>query len=638
MCGIAGAFNWQEQDLREQLQIMQQKLHHRGPDDGDIWVSEDKHIGLVHRRLSILDLSPAGRQPMHSSSGRFSMVYNGEIYNYKSLLKEIGLNGHSEWGDSRVLIECFEKWGIQNTLPRLSGMFSIGVWDHEEKSLLLARDPIGIKPLYFGELKQGWVFASELHALQHFFEPQDLNLNAVAQLLRVNTIPSPLSVFAGIQKCPPGHYLKLSLYQKEPQTVPYFSIYQAVQKGIGASTSSDYKTCVDQLDTILRQSVLEHMASDVPLGSFLSGGIDSSLVSAIAQSLSNQELKTFTIGMHESGYNEAEHAKEIAKHLGTEHHEFYLDPLDMANEVPFILDQLDEPFADSSLIPTYFVSKLTRQHVTVSLSGDGGDELFCGYTRYRWAKQIWSKLKFLPAPLRHLLRVILKSRPPHSWQKLLNNLEPIIPGGLPEVHMGQKFHRLASMLHATSPKELYQCLVSHLEKPELHMMQQTTYDFSYHNPHWNDLNTIEEQMMLTDLMAYLPNDILTKVDRASMMVSLEARVPLLTPKIVEFAWSLPLEYKKEKRILKDVLKRYVPNELIDRPKMGFGIAIGEWLNGPLNSWANSLLDQERLKKQNIFKPEVVTCLWNEHQNKSQNHEYLLWNYLVFQHWYRNKFE
>lgn len=639
MCGIAGLLNWPSESLQQDLESMSNTLIHRGPDAGSFWYEDNSKIGLAHRRLSILDLSPSGLQPMTTDSQRWTMVFNGEIYNYKTLQKEIKKEEFSSWGDSRVLLECIEQWGIEKTLKKLTGMYAIALWDSKNKTLSLARDPIGIKPLYYTHSEQSFAFSSEMSALSLILNKKDIEPKALASYFKYNSIPQPNSLFQQIKKCPPGHLIHINKESTTPEIITYSPITLHISNGIKNRSDISYSEAKEKLKEELLISIQDHLCSDVPLGCFLSGGIDSSLVCAMAQNLQKNAVKTFTIGMHEEGYNEAEQAKSIANHLKTDHKEFYLNPDDMAHEVPSILDKLDEPFADSSLIPTYFVSKMTRQYVTVSLSGDGGDELFCGYTRYKWSKQIWSKLKYIPSPLRHLVKFILESQSPQKWDRILNTIESIFPGVLPEAHMGQKLHRLATMIHSDSPKELYHHLISHTSKPFDHLMHEGKRDIiSPHTQLWNEIDTLEEKMMATDLMNYLPDDILTKVDRASMMVSLEARVPLLTPKLVELAWSLPLEYKKEKRILKDILYDYVPKELMDRPKMGFGIAIGEWIKGPLRPWAEDLLETKRISHQGIINNDLLQYLWSEHKKGAQNNEYMLWNHLVFQHWWKRHHE
>jgi len=633
MCGIAGLFGWDKHQLRSDLKLMSDTLIHRGPDDEGIWLSQDSKIGFAHRRLSILDLSESAHQPMNSYSKRYWMVFNGEIYNYRELCDKLDLPKEDGVGDTRILLECFSAWGVDETLRQIRGMYAIGLWDSEDMKLFLARDPIGIKPLYFGRINHGWAFASELKALSSIAKDPTLSNQALDSLFSIGTIPNALSIYEDVKKCLPGYIVTLTHEATDPCCRPIHSILESVRRGVNNKTNLCASKNVETLDHAIRSSVKAHLVSDVEVGCFLSGGIDSSLISAIAQDLQGGRLKTFTIGLNDENYNEAKYAREIATYLGTDHHELYLDPKDILESIPEIIGALDEPFADSSLIPTYFVSKMTRSKVKVVLSGDGGDELFCGYTRYRWSNQIWSVMRLFPRPIRLLLRKIILSVTREQWDRIFNLLGPIVKRIFNEKHVGQKLYSLSRILVVNNPEELYQRLICLTENIQQFLLTEVMENYNLNlTPHWSEVSTLEEKMMLSDLMAYLPNDILTKVDRATMMVGLEARVPLLTPELVQLAWSLPVDQKKDKKILKQVLNRYLPQPLTDRPKMGFGIPIGQWLRGPLAAWADDLLNPTRLKKQGLLKIAPVQQLWQEHLQGRQNHEYLLWNHLVFQQW------
>lgn len=638
MCGIAGLFLEKADGLEPLLREMSDALSHRGPDDDGIWVSEEVPFGMCHRRLSIVDLHDSSHQPMISQCGRYVMVYNGEIYNYKSLAHELNLGAQSTFGDSRVLIESIAQFGLEKTLEQILGMYSFAIWDKVQKELVIARDPIGIKPLYYGKVEGGWAFASELSAIKKVLFNPLLSNKGLGALLNYGNVVSPLSIFEQVEKCSPGMLLKVNANGEVFEKRHFHSIQLSVRKGLLKRKEISEEEADHALKEKLTQSIQEHLIADVKVGCFLSGGIDSSLICALAQENSEEKVNTFTIGMEESGYDEAQNAREIAKHLGTSHNEYYLKPNEMAEAVPQILDLLDEPFADSSLIPTYFVSKLTSEKVKVSLSGDGGDELFCGYTRYKWSRQLWSTMKYIPMPLKSALSFFILASSRATWDQRYSKMKIFLPSRFKETHFGQKLYNLEKTLSAKSSFEIYKRLVGHISNFDQHLLKPLDEnDLPPLSPFWGSVETLEEKMMLTDLMHYLPNDILTKVDRASMMVGLEARVPFLTPDMVEFAWSLPLKLKYNKYLLKRLLLRYVPNDLVDRPKMGFGIAIGQWLRGPLKPWADDLLDPSKLKAQGLFCVDSLLDIWHRHLNHQQNHEYLLWNYLVFLHWYRKNF-
>lgn len=637
MCGIAGYLG-EVVGNEKLLQHMGLKLNHRGPDDSGIWFDRVYKIGLVHQRLSILDLSSAGHQPMESFSNRYVIVYNGEIYNHLELRKqllsaidqEISWNGHS---DTETLLFGIEIWGLEETLKKSIGMFALALWDRRERQLYLARDRIGEKPLYYGWQGEGsnasFLFGSELKALRaHPMFQSEINRDSINLLLRHNCIPAPHSIYRGISKLTPGSILCLSLDNREPKIWSYWSAEEVAHKGIGnANTGSDYEV-LSKLEQLLKQSIKQQMVADVPLGAFLSGGIDSSLVVALMQQQSNRPVKTFTIGFSEKGYNEAEYAKEVAKHLKTDHTELYISPEVALAVIPQLPQLYDEPFSDSSQIPTFLVSQLARQHVTVTLSGDAGDEVFGGYNRYLIADQ-WNKISLLPVALRRTLATILTAISPAAWSKFF--------GFLPHGNVGDNIHKAAGVLGSSTIDDLYLGLISHWENPESVVLNSTEPRImsTVNMSNLSDLNQAQK-MMLLDLVGYLPDDILTKVDRAAMGSSLEARIPFLDHNVVEFAWSMPMNFKirngKSKWALRQILYQHVPKELIEHPKMGFGVPIDSWLRGPLREWAENLLDESRLMSEGFFNTVPVRQKWEEHLSGKRNWQYQLWDVLMFQAW------
>ncbi|MCL5779523.1 MAG: asparagine synthase (glutamine-hydrolyzing) [Firmicutes bacterium] len=649
MCGITGFISltkdYSINDLRFVLSGMAGSLYHRGPDDGGIWEDESAGVGLGHRRLSIIDLSPDGRQPMVSRCGRYVIIYNGEVYNYRELRRELEQKGHIFRGhsDTEVILAAIAEWGLNKAVRRFIGMFAFATWDRGEKILYLVRDRLGIKPLYYGTAGHVFLFASELKALKKYpaFR-NDINRNALALYLRFNYIPAPYTIYRGIYKLPPGSILTFRLGNGvvEPEINRYWSAEEVAEAGVGRSLSCSDSEAVELLDDLLRKAVRARMVSDVPLGAFLSGGVDSSSVVALMQVQSDRPVKTFTIGFHESAYNEAEDAKAVARHLGTDHTEFYVSPQEAMDVIPLLPTLYDEPFSDSSQIPTYLVSKLARQHVTVCLSGDGGDELFGGYNRYFWGWSIWRKTGWMPGGLKKAAALGLTALSPRLWESLFHKLGPVLPEKNKQRNPGYKLHKLAEVLAAGSPEAMYYGLVSHWKNPTGVVIGSTEPPTVVTDrSRWADLQDFTQRMMYLDLVTYLPNDILTKVDRASMGVSLEARVPLLDHRVVEFAWRVPLSMKirngQSKWLLRQVLYKYVPKELIERPKMGFGIPIDDWLRGPLRDWAEDLLSEERLKREGYLRPEPIRKLWKEHLSGKRNWQYHLWDVLMFEAWLDN---
>lgn len=647
MCGFAGYLSKSSENLLNSpenvLRGMAHAISHRGPDSDGYWFDLSAGIGLAHRRLAIVDLSPAGAQPMSSSSGRYVLAFNGEIYNHQQLRQLLESEGKliSPWrghSDTETLLAGFDTLGLDATLERTIGMFAIALWDRKLRTLTLARDRMGEKPLYYGWQGQGqaatFLFGSELSALKrHPVFTADISRDALSLLMRHNCIGGANSIYTGIHKLLPGHLLTVSNDAPEPVLRAWWSGADVAAQSLTKPFTGSPDDAVTALEALLHDAVGQQMMADVPLGAFLSGGVDSSTVVALMQSQSSRPVRTFSIGFHEAGYNEAEHAKAVAKHLGTDHTELYVTSEDALAVIPKLPSLYSEPFADSSQIPTFLVSHLARQHVTVSLSGDAGDELFCGYNRYQMTKIAWGKLSRLPRPLRQLVGSMITSVPIGMWDK--------VGGMLATPRTGDKLHKGAALLGSRSVGDLYRGMVSHWEDPASVVLgasePATVLTDAVHE--LLGLGDVE-RMMALDMISYLPDDILVKVDRAAMGVSLETRVPMLDHRVVEFAWSLPLAYKLREGVtkwpLRQVLYRYVPRELIERPKMGFGVPIDQWLRGPLRDWAETHLSESRLRKEGYFNPAPIRQKWFEHLSGQRNWQYHLWDVLMFQAWLENQ--
>lgn len=649
MCGVAGFWDasrhLNSEGAAAAVDSMTRAIRHRGPDDAGAWRDADAGLWLGHRRLSVIDLSPEGRQPMTSASGRYVIAFNGEVYNHRRLRPELEaagahFRGHS---DTEVMLAAIEQWGLDGAVQRFIGMFAFALWDREARALTLVRDRLGIKPLYYGWAGSMFAFGSELKAIAALpgFDG-GIDRGALCLLLRHNYIPQPCSIYQGIFKLPPGTMLRVSAGDVAsagasaalPQRVrKYWSI-----AGIAEDDRDELPDAeaVDRLDSLLRDAIALRMEADVPLGAFLSGGVDSSTVVALMQAQSARPVRTFSIGFHEQDHDEAKFAKAVAAHLGTEHSELYVTAQDALDVIPTLPAMFDEPFSDSSQIPTYLVSKLARSQVTVSLSGDGGDELFAGYSRYAWATRVGRWLDSVPHPVRTRFARSLRARP-GLYEAFFRGANRGLPSRLRIRNPSTKTGLLGQMLQESSVDARYRLLVSHWFEPESIVLRSREPEIEMTDfARWPDVRNPMERMMYSDLIGYLPDDILVKVDRASMAVSLEARVPLLDHRVVEYAWRTPLKQKvrdgKSKWLLRQVLDRYVPRALIDRPKKGFGVPIDGWLRGPLRDWAEALLDERRLRDEGYFDPAPIRRMWKDHVDGRVREHHRLWDVLMFQAW------
>jgi len=649
MCGLAGFFGSGSASFEggapSILQSMTNAIIRRGPDSAGHWLDGEAGIALGHRRLAILDLTESGAQPMHSGCGRFVIAFNGEIYNHLDLRASLETaNAAPRWrghSDTETLLAGFAHWGVRSTIALAVGMFAFALWDRRDRQLTLGRDRLGEKPLYYGYQGQGaqrtFLFGSELKSLaQHPAFERRLNLSALHLLMRHNYVPDPFSIYENIAKLPPGALLTLRLGQSTPTLETFWSLATVAEHGLRSPLNLSAEDAERALEGLLSQSVRGQMLADVPLGAFLSGGVDSSTIVALMQAQSSQPVKTFTIGFDETGFDESPHAEAVARHLGTEHTTLKLTGREAREVIPQLPQLYCEPFSDSSQIPTFLVAALARRQVTVALSGDAGDELFGGYNRYLVTHDLWRGLGRLPVPMRKMLASAMGILPPHRWNTLITPISGLLPQSLRFSDPGQKIRKAASVLSAASVDELYRGVVSHWDPAAvLSRGAEPPTLLSGLRPHLSGLGDIE-RMMALDAMTYLPGDILVKVDRAAMGVSLETRVPLLDHRLVEWAWRLPLALKirdgQGKWLLRQVLYRHVPRELIERPKTGFGIPIDAWLRGPLRDWAEGLLAESRLANQGLFNAALVRRAWDEHQERRGNWSYHLWDVLMFQAW------
>ena len=651
MCGIAGVLDVEVSRSSEQLHActrqMIDSLTYRGPDDSGVWVDSEAGIALGHRRLAILDLSPAGAQPMASACGRYVLVFNGEIYNFQDIRNDLGACGAApEWrghSDTEVLLAAVRRWGIEAAVQRCVGMFAFALWDRKQRSLHLARDRLGEKPLYYGWFDDTLLFGSELKALRaHPSWRGEIDRDALALFLRHCYVPAPYSIIRGVSKLSPGTILTIrsddsAAARRDARPIPYWSARSIVRSGVANPIVQAETEAVDTLEQLLRESVRHQMVADVPVGAFLSGGIDSSVVVALMQAESTRAVKTYTIGFHEQAYDEAGHARAVARHLGTDHTELYVTPAEAMAVIPRLPELYDEPFSDSSQIPTFLICQLARRHVTVSLSGDGGDELFAGYNRYFWGRNIWRTIGWMPNRLRKIAASVCEVASWDRFRALVDAVGRRVPAAVAVRTPIDKLQKLAEVLTVRSPDEMYYRLISHWKEPSTVVRESREPPTLLTESNAPDGIDFTQRMMYLDMLTYLPDDILVKVDRAAMGVSLETRVPLLDHRLVEFAWRVPLSMKirggQGKWLLRQVLYRYVPRQLVERPKMGFGVPIDHWLRGPLRDWGESLLDEQRLRVEGFFNPKPIREKWGEHVSGHRNWQYYLWDVLMFQAWY-----
>lgn len=644
MCGFVGFMDESADNNASDylLSEMAKCIAHRGPDDEGIWLDQTNGIGMAHRRLSILDLSEAGHQPMTSASGRYVFAFNGEIYNYLDLRtklkteKDIKWRGHS---DTETLLAGFEKWGIVPTLKKCIGMFAFALWDKQLKILTLGRDRLGEKPLYYGWINNVFFFGSELTAFKpHPKFKADINRDSLTLLLRYSSIPAPYSIYQNIFKLEPGNLISISASDHTMHKESYWGAVDLMNHGLKNPFGGSPQMAVNELNELLMDAIGKQMISDVPLGAFLSGGVDSSTIAAMMQAQSTTKIKTFSIGFYDGAYNEAEHARQVAKHLGTDHYDLYVSSKDALDVIPRIPSIYSEPFADSSQIPTHLVAHIAKQKVTVSLSGDAGDELFGGYRRYKRANRSWNTINSIPLMLRTLGASSICSVSPSLLNSILSPLDHLESLGIKPANWAYKLQKAATVLRCSNPISYYQqAFMSHNFNPKECVLFANEPPTLF-NQAFGLLQSTNfmEQMMAMDMLTYLPSDILTKVDRAAMSVSLETRIPFLDHRVVEFAWSLPMEYKInngiDKWVLREVLYKYVPKSMIERPKMGFAVPLANWLRGPLKDWTEALLDEKRLQEEHFFNVPLVRQKWQEHLSGHRNWQYQLWDILMFQAW------
>lgn len=640
MCGFTGFLSknasFSKTEMRKTLSSMLETLTHRGPDAGDIWGNDDAECFLGHRRLSIIDLSQEGAQPMHSQSGRFVISYNGEVYNFPQIRKECEEKGIKFRGrsDTEIMLAAIELWGLNQALQKFNGMFAFALWDQKEKELHLVRDRMGKKPLYVGWAGKTLVFGSELKALAvHPDFKKEINKDALAVYLNYACMQAPYSIYNNVWQLPAGHRLSVNLNSFAPgvdlqsEMKPYWSHLEVLNQSRLNIQNTDDESTITEFENVLGECVRDRMISDVPLGAFLSGGIDSSSVVALMQKHSSRPVKTYSIGFHEAGFDEAVYAKKVAQHLGTEHHELYLSGKDALDVIPHLSRIYDEPFGDSSALPTYLVSRFAREEVTVALSGDGGDEMLGGYNRHFLGPKIKKATRGIPLFMRKMMAGFLRSVPVNTYNKAFKN----------HPQFGTRIHKVADILGLGRDEEIYYALVSPWLRTADIVKDAKPMDIPLTREALQPegLN-FAEMMMYWDTISYLPNDILVKVDRASMAVSLEARAPLLDKRVYEFCWSLPHHMKirdgKGKWLLREVLARHVPRDLFERPKQGFGVPVADWLRDDLKDWAETLLDEKDMEAEGILNTANIQKIWKEHKEGRGNNDQRLWTVLMFQSW------
>ena len=646
MCGIAGVLDSRAETRRGDLDAMAGAMAgavaHRGPDDHGVWVDPGAGVALAHRRLSIIDLSPEGRQPMASACGRYVVTFNGEIYNFVELREQLSTAGHRFRGhsDTEVLLAACSEWGLPGALQRANGMFALALWDHTERTLTLARDRLGEKPLYYGWAGRYFVFGSELKALRacRAFSPR-VDHDSLTLYLRHGFVPAPRTIYEEIATLEPGTAVTVStqLPGRLPEAKAFWSLAEAAQRGTADPFEGSDLEAADELDSLLQDAVRIRTRSDVPLGAFLSGGLDSSTIVAVMQAAADRPVHTFTVAFDESSHDESADARRIAQHLGVEHTEIAMSADRAIELVPRLPEIYDEPFADPSELPTLLVTEAARRHVTVCLSGDGGDELFGGYNRHVFGPAAWKRVAWMPGPARRAGAAALRAASPARWDRGMHLIRPFVHQWLRVRNPGDKAHKLADVLGAEDADDVFRVLMSQWQDPEKVVR-------AGHEPttlltdrrRWPAGLDPTQRMLFLDAAVTLPDDMLVKIDRASMAVALEVRVPLLDPRIVEFAWRLPLHMKirggRGKWLLRQVLARYLPLDLVDRPKMGFDPPIGEWLRGPLRSWAEDLLAERRIRDEGYFEPAPIRAAWKTHLEGRSNLEYPLWAVLNFQAW------
>lgn len=647
MCGITGFFEQSPLSSFDRLKTMTSAIDHRGPDQYGQYNSPHGNLFLAHQRLSILDLTEAGRQPMQSASERFVIVFNGEIYNFQELKSELSNLTNIYWrstSDTEVLLECISYWGVEKTLPKLNGMFAFALYDLHQNKVTFARDRFGEKPLYIYATEQSFAFSSELKPIEFYTSNLTLNHNAINAQLRFSYVPAPYSIYNEVFKLLPGSFLTVSLnaYEKisAQQAKPYWQVLDTVTAGLAQQHQyTNIDDVIDTTESVLKKSVTQRMIADVPLGAFLSGGIDSTCITALMQDNSNQKINTFSIGFNDKNYNEAHHARAVADILGTEHHELYLDANDMLEFVPQLADIYDEPFADSSQLATLMVSKFAKKHVTVALTGDSGDEVFCGYNRYTTGASLAEKYAKVPFNIRAFVGKSIQCVPPKIYNQTFQALSSVVTRLKKYKRVGDNLHKLARVINFKDEADLYQKLIvtwpDVAVTGEIHDIA-TDIQQAFNFPGL----TLSERMMWQDAIGYMQNDILTKVDRASMGVSLETRVPFLDNNVYQHAWSIPIHFKLYHGItkypLRKIISKYIPNEVMNRPKSGFAVPIDSWLRNELRPWAESLLSEEALGRSGVLNVNLIQNIWQQHLSNKVNMQHALWNVLMFQQWLTNK--